>query len=84
MIKLYAPADTENVPILRKKERKQKQILSFIVVTIELIVALFIPDTIISNLIIIGVLFETVTITRFAYKLTNNKYGYEVYCNISK
>lgn len=84
MIKLYAPADTENVPILRKKERKQKQILSFMVVTIELIVALFIPDTIISNLIIIGLLFETVTITRFAYKLTNNKYGYEVYCNMSK
>ena len=25
MIKLYAPADTENVPILRKKERLQKQ-----------------------------------------------------------
>ena len=25
MIKLYAPADTENVPILRKAERKQKQ-----------------------------------------------------------
>ena len=31
MIKLYAPADTENVPILRKKERRQKQILSYIV-----------------------------------------------------
>ena len=27
MVKLYAPADTENVPILRKSERKQKQIL---------------------------------------------------------
>ena len=27
MIKLYAPADTENLPILRKIERKQKQIL---------------------------------------------------------
>ena len=25
MIKLYAPADTENVPILRKKERRQKK-----------------------------------------------------------
>ena len=27
MIKLYAPADTENVPILVEKERKQKQTL---------------------------------------------------------
>ena len=26
MCKLYAPADTENVPILRKKERRTKQI----------------------------------------------------------
>ena len=30
MIKLYAPADTENVPILRKKDRRKKQILSYI------------------------------------------------------
>ena len=30
MIKLYAPADTENVPILSKKVRKQKQIMSYI------------------------------------------------------
>ena len=79
MIKLYAPADTENVPILRKKERKQKQILSYIIVSVELIVAAVIPDKIISNLIIIGMLVETITITKFVYKITNNKYGYEVY-----
>ena len=24
-------------------------------------------------------LIESITITRFAYKLTNNKYGYEIY-----
>lgn len=79
MIKLYAPADTENVPILRKKERKQKQILSYIIVSVELIVAAVIPDKIISNLIIIGMFVETITITKFVYKITNNKYGYEVY-----
>ena len=33
MIKLYAPADTENAPILREKERKQKKILSYITLT---------------------------------------------------
>ena len=37
MIKLYAPADTENVPILRKKDRKKKKILSYIFLTIGLI-----------------------------------------------
>jgi accessory gene regulator B len=79
MIKLYAPADTENLPILRKKERKQKQILSFAVVTIELIVAAVIQDSIISNLIIIGMFISTFTITKIAYRITKNKYGYEVY-----
>lgn len=79
MIKLYAPADTENVPILRKKDRKIKQILSYIILTISLIIAIFINNSIISNMIIFGMLIQTCTITRLAYKLTNNKYGYEVY-----
>ena len=79
MIKLYAPADTENIPILRKKERKIKQILSYIIATSELIIATVIPNNTISNLIIIGILVETITITKIAYKITKNKYGYEVY-----
>lgn len=79
MIKLYAPADTENVPILRKKERKQKQILAYIVLTIELGIAVFINNSVISNMIIISTFLETLTITRLAYKITDNKYGYEVY-----
>lgn len=79
MIKLYAPADTENVPILRKKDRKQKQILSYITLTIALMIAIFIKNSIISNIIIFGYLIQTFTITRFAYKITDNKYGHEVY-----
>ena len=38
-----------------------------------------INNNIISNIILIGVLLQTITITRVAYKLTNNKYGYEEY-----
>lgn len=79
MIKIYAPADTENVPILRKKDREQKRVLSYITMTITLLIALFIKDRVISNIIIFGVLLQTFTITRLAYKLTNNKYGHEVY-----
>ena len=79
MIKLYAPADTENVPILRKKDRKQKQILSYLILTIALVIAAVINNQIISNIIIIGYFIQTCTITRLAYKITNNKYGYEVY-----
>ena len=82
MIKLYAPADTENVPILMKKERKQKQIFSYIALTVEIIIAIFISNTTIAGIIIFGDFIQTLTITRFAYKITNNKYGHEVYANI--
>ena len=83
MCRLYAPADTENVPILRKKDRKIKQILSYIILTITLIIGLIVKDYIISNIIILGMLVQSIMITRLAYKLTNNKYGYEVYGDTS-
>lgn len=79
MIKLYAPADTEAVPILRKKERKIKKVLSYITMSVSLIIALLINNTIISNILIFGILFQTFTITRFMYRITGNKYGYEEY-----
>ena len=81
MVSLYAPADTENVPIISKKERKTKKILSYITLTLTLIAALVIKDSVNSNLLIFGVIIQTFMITRIAYKLTNNKYGFEVYQN---
>lgn len=79
MIKLYAPADTENVPILSKKERKKKQIMSYLTFTIGMVLGLIIKDNVISNILIIGNLVQTLNITKLAYKITKNKYGYEVY-----
>ena len=79
MISMYAPADTENIPIISKKERKTKKILSYIMLIITLGVALIIPNQVYSNILIIGTIIQTMTITRLAYKLTNNKYGYEEY-----
>ena len=79
MVTLYAPADTENVPILSKKERKTKKILSYITLILTLTVAGIVQDRIISNILIIGTIIQTIMITKLAYKLTNNKYGYEVY-----
>lgn len=79
MIKLYAPADTEAVPILRKKDRKLKKIMSYITMTLTLLVAVFVKNIIISNLLIFGTLLQTISITRFIYKITKNKYGYEEY-----
>ena len=79
MIKLYAPADTEAVPILRKKDRDLKRRLSYIAMSLTLLVAIFIKNSVISNLLIFLTIFQTLWITRFIYKLTNNKYGYEEY-----
>ena len=79
IIKRYAPADTENVPILQEKERKQKKILSYITYILGLTIALFIKDNVVSNIIIFGYIMQTLMITPIAYKLTKNKYGYEVY-----
>ncbi len=83
MIQLYAPADTENVPILAKKDRKKQQIVSYCTFSIGLLIAGTINNNIISNIIIYGYFLQTLTITKLAYRLTNNKYGYEVYENTS-
>ena len=79
MVKLYAPADTENIPILRKKERRQKKIMSYVTLTGTLMIGILIKNNIIFNIIILGMFVQSLFITKIAYKLTNNKYGYEVY-----
>lgn len=84
MIKLYAPADTEDVPILENKVRRKKQIASYLLVTIGLILAMFIKDNLLSNILIFGNLIQTILITKLAYRLANNKYGYEVYKDTSE
>lgn len=83
MIKLYAPADTEDVPILSKSIRKKKQIISYITFSLALIVAIVIKDSTISNILILANLVQTILITKFMYRLAKNKYGYEVYGDTS-
>lgn len=79
MIKLYAPADTVNVPILEEKVRKFKKIMSYIIMTGTLIAGMIVKNAIISNIIIYGTFLQTLMITRLMYKVTKNKYGYEEY-----
>lgn len=79
MCKKYAPADTENVPILSKKDRQHKRKLSYITLSLSLIIAIIVPNNTISNILIIGMLLQSISISKIAYKLTKNKYGYEVY-----
>lgn len=79
MISLYAPADTVNLPILRKKERKIKKVLSYIFASLTILAAIIIKDSILSNILLFNVLIESISISRLAYKLTKNEYGYETY-----
>lgn len=79
MITKYAPADTVNMPILRKKERKLKKIFSYILLLANMVIAYFIPNNTISNILLIGTLIQTISITRFAFILAKNEYGYETY-----
>ena len=79
MISKYAPADTVNLPILRKKDRKIKKILAYVFATVTLVVGLIVPDSTISNILIFNVLIETFCITELAYKITKNEYGYKTY-----
>lgn len=79
MIHLYAPADTENVPVISKKERSKRKVISYIIATIMIVAGILITNNIVSNILLLGVLLQTFSITRIAYILTNNKYGYEEY-----
>lgn len=76
MISIYAPADTINLPILTKKERKTKKILSYITMIISLIIALVINNTLISSILIYTILLQTIAITKPAYKISKCEYGY--------
>ncbi len=79
LILKYAPADTEAIPIISKKERKRKKISGIVSLLILLTIIVFVPNKIVSNMLIYGVILQTLTITKTAYKLTNNKYGHEEY-----
>lgn len=82
-IKIYAPADTEAVPILRKKDREFKRNLSYITMTLTLICAVIIKDNTISNLLLFGTLLQTISISGFMYKVTKCKFGYKEYIKLN-
>lgn len=75
----YVPADTENIPILSKKERKSKKIKSYVSLVILVIIIIFSPNKSISYIIIYGIFLQNLTVLPISYKITKNKHGYEVY-----
>ena len=84
VVKLYAPADTENIPILRKKDRKNKRIISYILVSTMMILANLINNRIISNMLIWGALVQSISICKFTYDFFRVKYGYLEYLKTKK
>ena len=79
VIAKYAPADTENIPILSKKERKSKKAKAYISLAFLVFIILLNINPIISYMLIYGIFLEDLTTLPMVYKITNNKYGYEVY-----
>lgn len=84
MISLYAPADTENVPILRKKERAKKKIISYIIVTAMIIISFLVKDRVISNMFRVGVLLQSLMISKLTYSIFKVKFGYLKYIKTQK
>lgn len=84
MISLYAPADTENVPILRKKERAKKKIISYIIVTAMIIISFLVKDRVISNMFRVGVLLQSIMINKLTYNIFKVKFGYLEYIKTQK
>ena len=84
MISLYAPADTENVPILRKKERAKKKIISYIIVTAMIIISFLVKDRVISNMFRVGVLLQSLMISKLTYSIFKVKFGYLEYIKTKK
>ena len=79
IIAKYAPADTENMPILSKKEIKSKKIKAYISLVVLLSIIIFNPYKQFSYMIIYAIFLQNLTVLPISYKLTNNKHGYEVY-----
>ena len=79
IIAKYAPADTENIPILTKKERKSKKIKAYISLAILVTITIFSTDKSILYIIIYGIFLQNLTVLPISYKITKNKHGYEVY-----
>lgn len=75
---LYAPADTENRPIMKEVQRKRQKIESVSMVAFIYFLSMFvIKEQCISNLCMYMLTVESFMITPVAYKIFDNKSGEE-------
>lgn len=75
---LYAPADTENRPIMKESQMKKQKLESVIMVLAVYIFSTFIiKENVLTNLFMYMITSESLMITPLAYKIFKNKYGKE-------
>lgn len=80
-ILLYAPADTENNPLIGSVHRKKLRIKSVICCILLLAIMLFIPDPQIKILILLGGLYQAISILPVTYKFLKRRYNNYEYFN---
>ena len=78
MAMMYAPADTENRPIMKEGQMKRQKVESVLMVTTVYIICTFIiKERVLTNLFMYMITSESLMITPLAYKIFHNKYGKE-------
>lgn len=76
----YAPADTENNPLVSVSERRKKRWRAFVTVLMIVIISFFKQDEMLQTLLLWGLITETIMIHPLFYKLTKRSYkNYEKY-----
>ena len=82
LIGIFAPADTEKRPLINKKKRKIYKILSIIISTIYMTIAIVIKDNTLSNCFIFAIVIQIIIMLPITYKIFgvnyNNYKTYEV------
>ena len=71
----YAPADTKKRPLINAKKRKRYKYITTINVTILALMAIFIKNNTLTNLIIFGIYTEIVMILPITYKIFKLSYN---------
>lgn len=72
---LFAPADTPARPLIRKRKRIRAKILSIIILIISMILYIYITNIVIKNLILYGLLIESISINPLTYKVFNTEFN---------
>ena len=76
----YAPADTENHPILGKEYRKKLKMKTMLSVALILVINLIINSTLLFNCAMYAIILESISVLPITYKIFNVNYNnYKLY-----